>query len=152
MPNIQFKRTESIGYLVNYMARLFSRTLEQKIKPEGVSIGQLPVLLVLHEEKGLSQVDLCKRILVEQATMANTLQRMERDNLVQRESDPEDKRRFRFYPTEHASTLMVSMMTKGREVNDQAVTGLNEDEQNHLKFLLRKLINNLEQSREVPEK
>jgi len=152
MPNIQFKRTESIGYLVNYMARLFSRTLEQKIKPEGVSIGQLPVLLVLHEEKGLSQVDLCKRILVEQATMANTLQRMERDNLVQRESDPEDKRRFRFYPTEHASTLMVSMMTKGREVNDQAVTGLNEDEQNHLKFLLRKLINNLEKSREVPEK
>ena len=149
MQAIKFKRTESMGYLVNYMARLFSRTLEQKIKPEGVSIGQLPVLLVLHEENGLSQIDLCKRILVEQATMANTLKRMERDNLVHRESDPEDKRRFRFYLTEHASTLMASMMTKGLEVNDQAVTGLTEDEQNHLKFLLRKLINNLEKTSEI---
>ncbi|HEY8111643.1 MAG TPA: helix-turn-helix domain-containing protein [Actinomycetes bacterium] len=46
-----------------------------RIAPHGVVPGQFAQLLALYEEDDLTQRELCDRIRIEQATMANTLQR-----------------------------------------------------------------------------
>ena len=54
----------------------------------GLAPGQFKVLLELWREDGLTQRDLVGRLDVEQATLANTLSRMEREGLVRRAPHP----------------------------------------------------------------
>ena len=79
---MDFRKDESAGYLANHMARLFAIALNERIGPLGLAPAQFMTLLELWNEDGLSQKDLVQRLDVEQATMANTLSRMERDVLV----------------------------------------------------------------------
>lgn len=87
-----FDKDASAGYLINHLARLFAHALAREIKPLGLAPGQFMVLLVLWREDGLTQRDLVSRLDVEQATLANTLARMERDGLVRRMPHPNDGR------------------------------------------------------------
>lgn len=87
------KRTDSLGYIINQVARQFARVLQEQIAPLGVVPGQFAQLLALYEEDGVTQQDLCKKVQVEQPTMASTLARMERDGLIARRPHPTDGRK-----------------------------------------------------------
>jgi DNA-binding MarR family transcriptional regulator len=89
---VSFEKNDSAGYLINHLARIFAQALAREIKPLGLAPGQFMVLLALWREDGLTQRDLVARLDVEQATLANTLSRMERDGLVRRVPHPSDGR------------------------------------------------------------
>lgn len=82
MQTMQFTKTQSAGYLINHIARVFARGLAARIRPLGLTTGTFPALLALWETDGLTQKQLVERLDIEQATMANTLARMERDGLI----------------------------------------------------------------------
>jgi DNA-binding MarR family transcriptional regulator len=117
-------RRASLGYLVNHLARLMARALYAEIAAQGVVPGQFPVLLALWEEDGLTQAELHRRTDVEQATMAKTLQRMERDGLIVRTPDPADARRARVHLTARARSLESPLVRAARRVNERATAGL----------------------------
>ena len=85
-------RESSAGYLANHMARVFARALSRRIEPLGLAPGQFMVLLELWQKDGVSQKSIVQSLDVEQATIANTLARMERDGLILRRSHPADAR------------------------------------------------------------
>ena len=91
------RRQDALGYQIGLLSRLFDRMLEIELSEFNVSPGQYPTLIMLFEKDGLTQADLCRRIHVEQPTMANTLKRMERDGLIRREPDSIDKRQSRIF-------------------------------------------------------
>ena len=137
-------RLESLGYLSNHLARLFAHALAERIAPHGVVPGQFAQLLALYEQDGLSQRELCDRVRVEQATMAKTLQRMERDGLVRCLPDPDDRRRIRVYLTDQARALKPHLTAAGREVNSAATRNLTDAQIETYRELARRLIHNLE--------
>lgn len=138
------RRTDSYGYMVNHLARLFARALERRIQPHGLSPGQFPVLLALWEREGLTQAELCRIVQIEQPTMANTLNRMERDGLIQRQPDPRDGRRSLIHLTERARGLEEPATAAARSVNMAAAQGLDEAERAELLRLVAMLVENLE--------
>ena len=89
---MRFSKDSSAGYLVNDLARRFAAALQARIKPLGLSTGVFPVMVQLWEDDGLTQTELVRRIGVEQATMANTLARMQRDGLISRQRSKADGR------------------------------------------------------------
>ena len=105
--------------------------------------GQFPALVMLYQNDGLTQADLCQRINVEQPTMANTLNRMERDGLVQRVGDPDDKRRSLIYLTDRAMAFKDDLIERARQVPGQALAGLDSADQDKLFHIIGKMINNL---------
>lgn len=141
---MSLRRTESYGYQIHYLGRLFSRALERRLGPHGLFPGQMPALLALWEREGISQAELCRIVQVEQPTMANTLNRMERDDLIRREPDPEDRRRVLIFLTDRARALEEPMTALARDANDAAAQGFSEDENREVTRLLGKLIANLE--------
>ncbi|WP_448189936.1 MarR family winged helix-turn-helix transcriptional regulator [Azospirillum sp. sgz301742] len=141
---MSLRRTESYGYLVNYLGRLFARALERRIGPHGLFPGQMPALLALWEREGISQAELCRIVQVEQPTMANTLNRMERDELIRRVPDPEDRRRVLIYLTDRARALEEPVTALARDANGIAGQGFTEEESREAMRLLGKLISNLE--------
>lgn len=87
-----FDRSHSATYLAGQLAKGFARSLQKRAIALGFSPGQFPVLLELWHGDGLTQKQLLDRLEVEQATLANTLARMERDGLIRREPHPKDRR------------------------------------------------------------
>lgn len=135
-----FTRASSEGYQVNHMARLFARALQSQIKPLGLSTGTFPVLLALWDKDGRTQRELVEDLWVEQATMANTLARMERDGLISRRAHDSDARVQTVWLTERARGLRAEATTRAQAVNDTATRDLTPQERASLAGLMAKVI------------
>jgi DNA-binding MarR family transcriptional regulator len=133
-------RNESAGFLVNHMARLFANALHARIRPLGLAPAQFMALLELWEGDGLTQRDLVRRLDVEQATMANTLARMERDGLIVRRANPGDARSQTVHLTRAALALREPAMEAAMAVNAVALAGLSEDDRDRFLAMMRQAI------------
>ncbi|MEM9495714.1 MAG: MarR family transcriptional regulator [Pseudomonadota bacterium] len=131
-----FKKSQSAGYLANHMARLFANGLHQRIRPLGLAPAQFMTLIELWTDDGLTQADLVERLDVEQATMANTLKRMERDGLIERRPHPDDKRAQQNWLTTKAINLEKPATAAANAQNAVALQNLTPQERRtFLKFM-----------------
>jgi DNA-binding MarR family transcriptional regulator len=129
------------------MARLFGSALAEGIRPLGLAPAQFLVLIELWQEEGLTQRQLVERLDVEQATMANTLSRMERDGLIVRRPHPEDKRAQVIHPTQKAMDLEAPAKACAISVNAKAMAGLDEQERQTFIALANRVIDGLKARR-----
>lgn len=137
---MHFSKDQSAGYLVNHLARIFARGLAARIKPLGLTTGTFPALLELWDKDGLTQKQLVERLDIEQATMANTLARMERDGLVTRRKDETDGRVQRVWLTERARALQAPATAAAMEENAAALSALSTEERATLLSLMQRII------------
>lgn len=142
---MKFDKNRSAGFLANHMARLFAKGLQQNIKPLGLAPAQFMTLLALWEKDGLTQRELVERLDVEQATMANTLTRMERDGLLTRRAHPDDGRSQSIHLTPKAISLRQAAMDAAQSVNAIALSELEEEEKKLFLDLTHRVINALKQ-------
>lgn len=137
------RRIDSLGYQIGLLGRLYDRRLQDMLKAYGVAPGQFAPLVMLFEQDGLTQAELCRRVKVEQPTMANTLQRMERDGLIRRKGDAGDKRRALVYLTARAREMQAKIMEGARAVSGQTVKGLTAADQDDMFRLVARMVENL---------
>ncbi len=143
-----FEKSRSAGFLANHMARLFALHLSQAIAPLGLAPAQFMTLLELWEEDGLTQADLVERLDVEQATLANTLKRMERDGLVHRAPHPDDGRAQLISLTAKARKLEVAAKKAASAVNHRALEALDPPSVDELLDAMGDVIRQLRQTKD----
>lgn len=144
---MEFRKDTSAGYLTNLMARLFAAELGARIRPLGITTGQFPILLELWEEDGLTQRELVRRVEIEQATMASTLARMERDGLIERRPDPRDARSQRIRLTPKAATLEAPAKDAALAVNEAALADVPQGERQRFVSTMRQVVASLRAGR-----
>lgn len=88
--------------LINLAARLTGKAARIRMGSIGAWPGQIPLLLWLLENDGMIQKELVERANMEQSTVAEHLDRLERNGFVYRKRGAEDRRMYRFYLTEKA--------------------------------------------------
>ena len=135
-----FKKDKSAGFLVNHTARLFAKGLLERISPLGITIGQFPILLELWEKDGVTQRDLLEKLDLEQATVANTLNRMERDGLIVRKKHPADSRSQQIWLTTKGSSIRDAAYGAANDQNEAALGPLTEAERTQFLDLMRRII------------
>lgn len=140
---MDFDRKESAGYLANLLAKGASRALQARADGSGLAPGQFPVLLELWSGDGLTQRALLDRLDIEQATMANTLARMERDGLISRKRHPKDKRAQLVYLTTRGKALRETAMAAALETEDALFQGFRRFERELLLEYMRMVLANL---------
>ena len=140
---MDFDRKESAAYLANLLAKGASRALQARADGSGLAPGQFPVLLELWSGDGLTQRELLDRLDVEQATMANTLARMERDGLIQRRRHPRDRRAQLVFLTSRGKALRESAMAAARATEDALFHGFRNFERELLLEYMRMVLANL---------
>ena len=132
------------AHLISRAARMMSRLGDEVLKPYGFSVGQLPVLGMLSDGEALPQKTLALRAQIEQPSMAQMLNRMERDGLIHRTPDPADKRSHLISLTDTASGRLPGMLADIKRGGEDALAGLSAEEVATLTHLLHKVIANLE--------
>lgn len=132
----------SIGYLSNHTARLFALLLAQRLKPLGIAPAQFPILVQLWQQDGLSQNELVERADLAQATIANTLGRMERDGLIERVANPDDARSRLIVLTDKAWGLQNQATDIAMMINREVLAVLSADEQVQLLDMMNRIVDN----------
>jgi DNA-binding MarR family transcriptional regulator len=133
-----------VGFWLNLASRSLLRVLDGRLRPFGFSMSHLPVLRALAERGALSQKELARVARVEQPTMAEMLARMERDRVVQRETNPEDKRGSLTSLTRSARGRLSKAAEAMIEGEREAMAGLSAAERALLLDLLKRVVRNLE--------
>lgn len=141
---MRLNREASAGYMTNWAARLFARELERQLASTGIASAYMPVLFALSDGGTLTQKQLAERAAVEQPTMAMTLKRMERDAMITRNPDPQDKRSALIRLTPRALGKVDTVQTMVDDINTIAFTGLADTEKAQLMTLLGKVIDVLQ--------
>ena len=133
---MNYLKNKTLGFILQHTSRMAMALLQDRISTYNVSVGQYPILVLLWEEEGRTQKELCDLIRVEQPTLANTLKRMERDDLIIRVQDESDRRQSRIYLTKRAKDLRGTLLEQSAHVNSLFVSRLSEDEQGEFMRLL----------------
>ncbi len=138
-------RGDAVFVLINLTARLSNKAARMRLGAMGAWPGQIPIVLCLLAEEGLSQKELIERTRIEQSTMAEHLDRMERDGLIYRVRDKRDRRVFRIFLSDgvkESSDWLISELEAGGRLY---TTGITNKELEQCSDTLAKIIRNLEQ-------
>lgn len=136
----------SIGYLVHWGGRLLRRLADRRLKALGLSSAHLPVINALADEEPLSQKALAEIAAIEQPTMAAMLVRMERDRIVERRPDPNDRRSSLFSLTPATRKKIPALRRAVEQVNEEALHGLPPDQRRRFRTQLETMIRAMDQS------
>ena len=130
--------------LLGRVTRGFYRLADLELRPFGLATGQLPVLVSLKNGQALSQAELARIAQVEQPSMAQLLNRMERDGLVERLPDPQDKRSRLISLTAAASERLPRAKRQMETLTSQALAGFTPEELTQFGAFLARMNDNIE--------
>jgi MarR family transcriptional regulator, transcriptional regulator for hemolysin len=142
----------SPAFWINRVSRALLRRGDGRLRPLGFAMSYLPVLRALAMgRRPLSQTELAQAVGVEQPTMAETIARLVRDGMVQRDRNPDDKRSTGISLTRLSRARFPKARAVLIESEREAMAGLSDDEKAQLRDLLKRVLKNLETGSGPPE-
>ncbi|HUC18494.1 MAG TPA: MarR family transcriptional regulator [Acetobacteraceae bacterium] len=115
--------TNDLLFLLHDVARLLRIESDKRARGNGMTRAQWVMLIWLDRRPGLSQKELSELLEVEPITVARLVDRLEARGMVERRSDPTDRRIWRLHlrpaalavlsEIERHRAEMVSMITAG---------------------------------------
>lgn len=138
------KHSPTPPMLVNEIARLFHARMKG-VELSGV-MSQDSARLIMRElsrEDGVSQLRLTTLTHLKAPTVSVALRRMEEENLVVREKDPDDQRAVRVYLTDYGRAHNLRVHERLRELDALLMEGFDEEERELLKTLLLRMRENI---------
>lgn len=145
-PNVQ-PPTPSVGAVVSHAARLLTQALAEAQKALPLAPAQYRVLVELWQEEHLTQHDLVQRLDIEQPTVGATINRMERDGLIQRQPHPHDGRSQVICLTTRGKDLKTPAINVANAINDYVFSDFSEADKASLFEFLARIIAKLKDSR-----
>jgi MarR family transcriptional regulator for hemolysin len=141
---IRYDFENSMGFVVNATAKAFQRSFDIELRKNvGVTLSQWRVVgaLVLHP--GLTQKDLADKVGIEGATLVPIIDKMEKESLLKRKPDSNDRRANRIYLTPKADSLWESMMECALKIRKSSTKNISEEDIQTTLETLHKISKNL---------
>jgi MarR family transcriptional regulator for hemolysin len=131
---------DSLGFLVNSLARLMRNALELRLQSSGLTPTTWTILMALGEEDGLSQTDLSRRTFLDGATITRTLDQLEQLNYLERRRDETDRRVQNVVLTDAGRRAYLNAARFGNEINYEATKDLTPAARIKLEENIRQII------------
>jgi DNA-binding MarR family transcriptional regulator len=133
-----------IGALLQRAARLTGKAARLRMESMQAWPGQIPILLWLAKSDGLIQRELVARVGMEQSTVAEHIDRMERDGLVVRRQNEGDRRAFHIHLTDEARGVAKQLTNQTRSEARLFTRGVPPDDLQIFTQVLETIIANLD--------
>ncbi|MFQ5924288.1 MAG: MarR family winged helix-turn-helix transcriptional regulator [Anaerolineales bacterium] len=127
----------SLGFLMVRTARSLKRSLDARLLEHNLTATQYVVLGRLWEEDGISLTELGERLYLDNPTLTGVVDRMERDGLLQRQRDDDDRRVVKVHLTAKGRILRDLIGDLGEQTDAEAWEGFTESQR-------KKLLNQLD--------
>ena len=139
------------GFLITKIKQLHSRALAQCISDKGIdafSGEQGKILFVLWQKDKITQKELATEIGLAKNTITVMLEKMEKNNLIRRITDENDKRKSLVILTDYAKSLKKSFDEISDEMLKKVYKGFSEEEIDKYEGYLHRIIRNVEEKEE----
>jgi len=136
-------------YLITRASLATTARLRRELTEAGVGVvrpSYLGVLMSLWNEDGLKVVELGRCAGLEPSTMTGLLDRMERDGLLARTPDPEDRRAQRVRLSEKGQGIEAIVTEVVDATVEQLLDGLSEPDTERMKHALRQVLANTDRA------
>lgn len=154
MPASNHKKTPfRAGFLIHDASRLRRTVLDQRLKPLGITRSQWWVLSQVDRDdsgQGFSQIELARLLDVGKVTLGGLIDRLEKNGLVARLADPDDRRAKRIQLSRKGKKLLQRIEQIGIEVNREIMQGITAQEEEQLIAILSRMKHNLKAMDAVP--
>lgn len=127
------------GYLLR-LAYVRTFTAGQAAVPCGRHPRDFSILATLREHGPLAQTALGNLLVINRTVMVKVVDSLERDDLVRRERDPADRRRYALRITEAGLAALTTLHEGLAEADAKLTSALTPVEQRRLRELLRPII------------
>lgn len=136
-------REPNASMLIGEISKLFQDRMSKSSERLGFRNGYRQILRHLAREDGVTQIDLVKTTHLKAPTISVTLKKMEEEGLVRRETDRIDQRQTHVYLTEKGRETERAFFGAIVETEKTMFDGLDDEELETLRALLKKVRNNL---------
>lgn len=142
--------TRNIYSDISRFQRLCTKSLCMRLDPLGVQPGYLAVLIRLWEQDDITQKALSETMDIEQATLSNTLKRMERDQLISRQPNSKDRRRHMIRLTDHGRRLEKPVHEALDDLRLLVNQGLTVNDLRYFNRIMKQMMEHLENDQAEP--
>ena len=139
MAGRRYRLEEQVGHLLRRAHQRATQIFIETFEESGLTPTQWAALARLAEEGGASQNQLGRLTAMDPATVQGVLQRLEKRGLIDREPDPDDRRRTRLKVTAEGAELVARYTGTGARVSERTLAPLTDAEAARFLELLRKL-------------
>ena len=134
---------ETLPFEIGETAHALRRAFDRRAATLGVTRAQWKVLFRLSRQPGLRQIELADILDVEPITLSRIIDRLEEAGLVERRTDPADRRAWRLELTARAEPLIAKLRTLAEALMDEAFAGLTNEELELMRAKLTKIRDNI---------
>ena len=143
---IQEQRLEQLPvFYMEQIVRQYRQLATQALKSHqaGLSVDQWVVLKQISENNGSSQVEIGSSTVKDAPTTTRIIDQLVGKNLVSKQLDPEDRRRYMVFVTEKGRQLIERLIPVVQEYRQVPLQGFSATEQKQLISLLQRMLKNL---------
>jgi len=134
---------EPLSRQVVMTAKTIKALFEDALAEEGATLATWVVLNGVERGRWASQSGLARELRIEGATVTRHLDRLERDGLVERARDPEDRRQISVALTPAGKALHRRLRAVARRLDDRVCEGLTERDRSDLQRVLERIRTNV---------
>lgn len=120
-------------------ARTLQKYYNAKLSTYGLTLAQSFILLALYEKNGLGVKGLAEQLFLDSSAVTGLIDRMEKENLLERRTDPEDRRAFQINLTTKGRNLAEQILPASKELNESMKLALDKEEWNGFMSFVRKI-------------
>ncbi len=136
----RFEIEKSLGFLLAKTHQYFSSFFKEKLNKYNLTSQQFGMLAFLWKKDGFSQIKLGNCMNKDRTTISGIVDRLEKEGLVTRCRDPEDRRTYLIYLTPRAFALKDELEGLATQANSEVTAMLSEGEKEQLETILRKIL------------
>jgi len=134
---------DSLGFLLADVSRLMRRAFQQRSVNSALSLAQARALVYVSRHEGIRQVELAELLDIQPITLARLIDQLAQAELVERRSDPSDRRAYQLFLKPAAAPHLVAIAEVAAGIQADALRDLDEQQAATVFLALRKMRHNL---------
>lgn len=132
-------RKYSAGWMFKTISNWIDKELRRQLKPLGMSRVHFPIMMVLLENEGLTQVEIGNKIGMPGYATSRNIDQLEYRNLVKRQAHESSRRSHRIYLTPQGKDLASELVKVANNLSEKLLDPLKNDERETFKYMLNRV-------------
>jgi len=141
---VDFDLSKCIGFVTNTTTKAVTEDFNRRLEKYGSTrIQWIALYFLLKADQSMSQKELAALMNIQDPSLARLIDRMERDGLLRRIENPEDKRMKFLELTEAGRLKADALMPHGQEFSNLLLEDITDEEVEIFYRVLDKLLKNI---------
>lgn len=141
---IMFNLDDCVAYIGSNAIKKISEKLNDILVEKGSTRVQWIALYYISKNRDIIQSDLAKLMNIKTPTIVRLIDRLEKESLVCRNHDKNDRRIIRLSCTSKGEALNQTLLPLGEDFSDKISDDITTEELMNFKTVLDKLVRNME--------